>query len=36
MDQTSWVAAHTAAWEYFGSVPDRLVIDNLQDRRDQG
>jgi hypothetical protein len=36
MDQTSWVAAHLAAWEYFGSAPDRLVIDNLQDRRDQG
>ena len=30
MDQTSWVAAHTAAWEYFGSAPDRLVIDNLK------
>jgi hypothetical protein len=24
------VAAHTAAWEYFGSAPDRLVIDNLK------
>lgn len=30
MDQTSWVAAHLAAWEYFGSVPERLVIDNLK------
>ena len=30
MDQTSWVAAHLAAWEYFGSAPDRLVIDNLK------
>jgi hypothetical protein len=30
MDQSSWVAAHVAAWEYFGCVPDRLVIDNLK------
>ena len=30
MDQASWVAAHVAAWAYFGSVPDRLVIDNLK------
>ena len=27
MDKTSWVAAHTAAWEFFGGVPARLVID---------
>lgn len=30
MDQTSWVAAHLAAWEFFGSCPDRLVVDNLK------
>jgi len=30
MDQSSWVAAHLAAWEFFGSVPTRLVIDNLK------
>jgi transposase len=30
MDQSSWVAAHLAAWEFFGSVPERLVIDNLK------
>jgi hypothetical protein len=30
MDQTSWVAAHTAAWEFFGGVPRRLVTDNLK------
>jgi transposase len=30
MDQRSWVAAHVAAWEFFGAVPDRLVIDNLK------
>jgi transposase len=34
MDATSWVAAHIAAWEFFGGVPLRLVIDNLEDRRD--
>src|SRR5450759_2174328 len=36
MDATSWVAAHIAAWEFFGGVPLRLVIDNLEDRRDPG
>ncbi|HEY5148266.1 MAG TPA: IS21 family transposase [Mycobacterium sp.] len=30
MDQASWVAAHLAAWEHFGSVPQRLVVDNLK------
>ena len=30
MDQSSWVAAHTAAWEFFGGVPRRLVPDNLR------
>jgi len=30
MDQTSWVAAHTAAWEFFAGVPARLVTDNLK------
>src|SRR5450759_2821164 len=30
MDATSWVAAHIAAWEFFGGVPLRLVIDNLK------
>ena len=30
MDQISWVAAHVAAWEFFGGVPARLVIDNLK------
>lgn len=30
MDQSSWVAAHLAAWEFFGSVPERLVVDNLK------
>ncbi len=30
MDQTSWVAAHVAAWEFFGGVPARLVTDNLK------
>lgn len=30
MDQTSWVAAHLAAWEFFGCVPHRLVTDNLK------
>ncbi len=30
MDQTSWVAAHVAAWEFFAGVPARLVTDNLK------
>jgi transposase len=30
MDQSSWVAAHTAAWEFFGGTPRRLVTDNLK------
>jgi transposase len=29
MDQTSWVAAHLAAWEFFGGVPARLVTENV-------
>ena len=29
LDQASWVAAHVAAFEFFGGVPARLVIDNL-------
>lgn len=30
MDQTAWVAAHVAAFEFFGGVPGRLVPDNLK------
>jgi transposase len=30
MDQTSWVAAHVAGWEFFGACPVRLVSDNLK------
>jgi hypothetical protein len=30
MDQSSWVAAHVAAWEFFGGCPARLVSDNLK------
>lgn len=30
MDQTSWVRAHVAAWEFFGGCPHRLVPDNLK------
>ena len=30
MDQTSWVAAHVAAWEFLGGCPRRLVSDNLK------
>jgi hypothetical protein len=30
MDQSSWVAAHVAAWEFFGGCPHRLVSDNLK------
>lgn len=29
MDQTAWVAAHVAAFEFFGGIPARLVPDNL-------
>ncbi|MCT7365039.1 hypothetical protein A7G45_19395 [Mycolicibacterium llatzerense] len=30
MDQKSWCASHVAAFEFFGGVPARLVIDNLK------
>jgi transposase len=30
LDQAAWVAAHVAAFEFFGGVPHRLVIDNLR------
>lgn len=30
MDQTAWVAAHVAAFEFFGGVPRRIVPDNLK------
>jgi transposase len=30
VDQRSWVAAHVAAFDYFGGVPRRLVPDNLK------
>jgi len=30
LDQSSWVAAHVAAWEFFGGVALRLVSDNLK------
>jgi transposase len=30
MDQISWCASHVAAFEFFGGVPARLVIDNLK------
>jgi transposase len=29
MNQTAWIAAHVAAFEFFGGVPARLVPDNL-------
>ena len=29
MDQVSWVTAHVAAFEYFGGVPQRLVMENV-------
>jgi transposase len=29
MDQSAWVAAHVAAFAYFGGAPARLVPDNL-------
>lgn len=30
MDQSAWVAAHVAGFEFFGGVPARLVPDNLR------
>jgi transposase len=30
MDSSSFVAAHLAAFEFFGAVPSRLVTDNLK------
>lgn len=30
MDQTGWVAAHVAGFDFFGGVPRRLVSDNLK------
>ena len=30
LDAAAWVAAHVAAFEFFGGVPRRLVIDNLK------
>jgi hypothetical protein len=30
MDVHAWIAAHVAAFEFFGSVPARLVPDNLK------
>jgi transposase len=30
MDQRAWVAAHVAAFEFFGGCPARLVPDNLR------
>ncbi len=30
MDQSAWVAAHLAAFEFFSGVPRRLVPDNLK------
>ena len=30
LDQSAWVAAHVAAWEFFGGVALRLVSDNLK------
>lgn len=36
MDQTSWVAAHVAGFEFFAGVPRRLVTDNLKTGGDQG
>ena len=29
LDQSSWVAAHVAAWEFFGGVALRLVSENV-------
>ncbi len=30
MDQQAWVDAHVAAFEFFGSCPRRVVLDNLR------
>jgi transposase len=30
MDARAWIEAHVAAFEFFGRVPTRLVIDNLK------
>jgi transposase len=30
LDSEAWVAAHVSAFEFFGCVPARLVIDNLR------
>ena len=30
MDQSAWIDAHVAAFEFFGGVPARLVPDNLK------
>ena len=30
MDQTAWIDAHVAAFEFFAGVPERLVPDNLK------
>lgn len=30
MDQAAWVAAHVAAFAFFGGAPRRVVIDNLK------
>jgi transposase len=30
MDQTAWVAAHVAAFAFFGGAPRRVVCDNLK------
>jgi transposase len=27
MDQTEWVAAHVAAAEFYGGLPQRIVLD---------
>jgi transposase len=35
MDQGAWVAAHVAAFGFFGGAPRRVVSDNLEDRGDQ-
>lgn len=33
MDQRAWNDAHVAAFAFFGGVTERIVPDNLQDRR---
>jgi transposase len=30
MDTRAWIEAHVAAFEFFGAVPARLVVDNLK------